>query len=115
MSSRWSKSKKILSPHSHSQRTTVLGICVFLVAITWLVFGETLRHPSINFDDPQYVFENPQINTGLTLTGILWASDMRMLETGIHLLRSRTCWIVSCLDCGQGGITSPMFYCTRPL
>jgi protein O-mannosyl-transferase len=50
-----------------------LTICIFLIAITWLVFGETVRHPSINFDDPQYVFANPRITRGLTLGGVLWA------------------------------------------
>jgi len=43
------------------------------MAITWLVFGETLRHPFINLDDPEYVFENPKIITGLTSSGVLWA------------------------------------------
>ncbi|KAF5407283.1 MAG: Tetratricopeptide repeat protein [Candidatus Udaeobacter sp.] len=56
-----------------AQRATTLGVSAFLVAITWLVFGETVHHPSVSFDDPLYVFENPQIITGLTLTGVLWA------------------------------------------
>src|SRR5260370_38751833 len=110
MSSRWRKSKKILSPHSHSQRTTVLGICVFLVAITWLVFGETLRHPSINFDDPQYVFENPQINTGLTLTGLLWA--FRHAHAGNwHPLTS----ISHMLDCQLFGLRAGWHHFTNVL
>jgi tetratricopeptide (TPR) repeat protein len=37
------------------------------------VFAETPRHASINFDDPGYVFENPQIIPGLTASGMLWA------------------------------------------
>ncbi len=73
MSTRSHKAKKIPSPHSPVPRATILGVSIFLMAITWLVFGETLRHPSINFDDQAYVFENPKINTGLTSTGVLWA------------------------------------------
>jgi hypothetical protein len=52
---------------------TILGVSIFLMAITWLVFGETLRHSSINLDDPEYVFENPKIITGLTSSTALWA------------------------------------------
>src|SRR5438105_428293 len=51
----------------------VLGICVFLVAITWLVFGQTLSHEFINYDDPDYVYQNPEVTKGLTLHGIAWA------------------------------------------
>ena len=54
-------------------RGTILGICIFLVAITWLVFGQTLNHPFINYDDPEYVYENPEINSGVTAHGVIWA------------------------------------------
>ena len=50
-----------------------IGVCVFLVAVTWLVFGQTLRHGFINYDDPVYVYENPVVKSGLTLHGIGWA------------------------------------------
>ncbi|HXO94404.1 MAG TPA: hypothetical protein VN825_09725 [Candidatus Acidoferrum sp.] len=54
-------------------RAAILGISIFLVGITWLVFGETLRHPSINLDDQEYVFENPEIIAGVTSSSVLWA------------------------------------------
>jgi tetratricopeptide (TPR) repeat protein len=54
-------------------RPTMLGICIFLAAITWLVFGRTLGHGFINYDDEIYVYENPQVAAGLTLHGIIWA------------------------------------------
>ena len=54
-------------------RAAILGISIFLVGITWLVFGETLRHPSINLDDQEYVFENPEIIAGVTSNSVLWA------------------------------------------
>jgi protein O-mannosyl-transferase len=50
-----------------------LGVCLFLIAITWLVFGQTLGHEFVNFDDHVYVYENPVITGGLTLPGIIWA------------------------------------------
>lgn len=50
-----------------------IGVCIFLVTITWLVFGQTLGHGFINYDDPSYVYENPVVKSGLTLPGIGWA------------------------------------------
>ena len=52
----------LLAPESGNRlaglndRWMVLGVCIFLAAITWLVFGQTLRHEFINYDDDQYVF-----------------------------------------------------------
>jgi tetratricopeptide (TPR) repeat protein len=56
-----------------NSRVAILFVCVFLVGINWLVFGQTLSHPFINFDDPEYVIENPEIITGLTAHGVVWA------------------------------------------
>jgi len=51
----------------------ILGVCVFLIAITWLVFGQTLGHEFVNFDDHVYVYEDPVVTGGLTLPGIVAA------------------------------------------
>src|SRR5438105_3268610 len=48
-------------------------VCIALVAITWFVFGQTLRHDFINFDDHVYVYENPRITQGLTADGFIGA------------------------------------------
>ena len=47
-----------------------MGICVALAALTLAVFGQTLRHGFINFDDNRYVYENPVVAAGLTQKGI---------------------------------------------
>src|SRR6202050_3757850 len=54
-------------------RWRVAGLCLGLAAITFAVFGQTLRHGFINFDDNTYVYENPVITQGLTIKGIQWA------------------------------------------
>ncbi|PYI94736.1 MAG: hypothetical protein DME97_00180 [Verrucomicrobia bacterium] len=54
-------------------RWIVSGVCVFLAVITWLVFGQTLSHDFINFDDNEYVTKNAQVARGLTFEGIGWA------------------------------------------
>src|SRR5437899_3249944 len=49
------------------------GICVVLAVITWLVFGQTLRHDFVNYDDQTYVYENPAVASGVRLAGMKWA------------------------------------------
>ena len=50
-----------------------LAICIFLVAIVWAVFGQTRGHDFINYDDDLYVYDNPQVMSGITLPGMKWA------------------------------------------
>ena len=50
-----------------------LYVSVFLVAITWLVFGQTLGHDFVNFDDHVYVYDNPLVAKGLTVDGVIGA------------------------------------------
>ena len=59
-------------PERKDSRRPVIGVCVFLVAITFAVFGQTLRHEFVNYDDGMYVYENPVVTRGLTLKGIEW-------------------------------------------
>ncbi len=47
-------------------RRTVFGVCLFLAAITFAVFGQTVRHEFVNYDDDRYVYENPVVTKGLT-------------------------------------------------
>ena len=52
---------------------TRFGIAVFLIAITWAVFGQTFHHQFINYDDPLYVYDNPHVRAGLNWHGTAWA------------------------------------------
>jgi Flp pilus assembly protein TadD len=56
-----------------SSRSALLMICVTLVGLTWIVFGQTLRHDFTNYDDNTYVYDNANITGGLTGPAILWA------------------------------------------
>jgi tetratricopeptide (TPR) repeat protein len=66
------------SPQAKSSaRRQVLGACFFLVAITWLVFGQTVRYDFVNYDDNEYVYANPAITSGLNPHGIIYAFSGR--------------------------------------
>jgi tetratricopeptide (TPR) repeat protein len=71
-----------------------VGICLSLAVLTWLVFGQTLWHDFINYDDPRYVYENTKITGGLSISGIAWAF------THIHSLNWHPLTTIShMLDC----------------
>ncbi len=53
-----------------NDRWMVCGVCIFLAAITFAVFGQTLGHDFVNYDDNLYVYGNTQVARGLTLKGI---------------------------------------------
>ena len=48
-------------------------IAAGLGVLTLLVYSPTLGHPFVYYDDPEYVFENPYVQAGLTATGFGWA------------------------------------------
>ena len=49
-----------------------IGICVLLIAITWMVYGQTLNYDFVNYDDNTYVYANPHVVHGLTFSGVVW-------------------------------------------
>jgi tetratricopeptide (TPR) repeat protein len=55
------------------ERWLVAGICVALVAFVWFAFGQSTQFPFVNYDDPNYVTENPAVIHGLSWRGIIWA------------------------------------------
>jgi tetratricopeptide (TPR) repeat protein len=58
----------------------VVGVCVFLVGAIWVVFGQTLGHGFVNFDDDIYVYQNPVVLKGLTFQGISHVFTHRMCD-----------------------------------
>ncbi|HME88992.1 MAG TPA: tetratricopeptide repeat protein [Chthoniobacterales bacterium] len=58
----------------HNKKTwRIAGVCAALVALVWFVFGQTIKFPFINFDDPEYVYEVPEINSGISWHNVAWA------------------------------------------
>ena len=62
-----------LSSRSHLERFAPVVVCLLLAAIVLIVFSQTLQHEFVNYDDGQYVYDNPRIVSGLSLDGIQWA------------------------------------------
>src|SRR5206468_13034027 len=60
-------------PDRISERWLVAGICAGLVALIWFVFGQSIRFPFANHDDPTYTYAAPQVIAGLRWHGVVWA------------------------------------------
>jgi protein O-mannosyl-transferase len=93
-----------------SRRWVTVCVCTFLLALTWIVFGQTLWHDFINYDDPRYVYENTKITGGLSLSGIAWAF------THIHSMNWHPLTTIShMLDCQLYGLKAGAHHFTNVL
>jgi tetratricopeptide (TPR) repeat protein len=54
-------------------KTLKILICLFLILVTFAAFWKVRNNEFINLDDDLYVTDNPHVQKGLTLRGILWA------------------------------------------
>jgi tetratricopeptide (TPR) repeat protein len=63
---------ELRSPRYSSAKISIL-CCVSVTALIWLVFGQTLWHGFVEYDDQNYVYENRDITGGLTLHSVEWA------------------------------------------
>ena len=70
-------------------------LCLLLVLAPLCVYWQVSHHDFINLDDDMYVTDNPQVNSGLTQDGLVWAFSFKNKEkTYWHSLT----WISHMLD-----------------
>lgn len=86
-------------PPTRHNRRVVAGISFLLAAAIWLVFGQTLHHGFINYDDDVYVYRNPEVNGGLNVKGLVWAFT-HTHSSNWHPIT----WISHMLDCQVYGL-----------
>ena len=56
-----------------------LWICLALAAFTVALYAPALRCQFLAFDDPVYVTENRHVKAGLSLEGLAWAYQKKVL------------------------------------
>ena len=74
-------------------------VCMFLAALVWIVFGQTVHHGFVNFDDDVYVCKNPKVLEGLRPENIAWAFT-HVHSSNWHPLT----WLSHILDCQIYGL-----------
>jgi protein O-mannosyl-transferase len=87
-----------MTPPERIVRWRVPVVCVALAAITFAVFGPTLWHEFVDYDDNDYVYDNPIVALGLTLKGFIWAFSFHCFNW--HPLT----WLSHMLDCQLYGL-----------
>lgn len=103
------RAQSISSPKVNHGWLTI-AICIALAGLTWLIFGQTLWHDFVNYDDPRYVYENTRITGGLSISGIAWAF------THIHSLNWHPLTTIShMLDCQLYGLKAGWHHFTNVL
>jgi tetratricopeptide (TPR) repeat protein len=93
----------LAAPDNISQKQvptrTLAAIYLALTILTWIVFGQTLGHPFVQYDDQNYVYENPEVTAGLTGHGLVTAF------TGVHARNWHPLTTIShMLDCQLFGL-----------
>ncbi len=88
----------------------VLAVCGLLLLAVGLVFGQTIRHEFVNYDDDDYVYNNPQVSRGLGAEGICWAFTHSHNDNWHPLT-----WISLMLDCQLYGLNAGGYHLTNVL
>src|ERR1700677_5043568 len=71
---------KITAAKAGTETWKVSGICALLAAMVFIVYGQTTHFDFFNYDDNQYVYQNPVVNRGLSLGRVLQAFIHRDLD-----------------------------------
>ena len=53
------------------QRT--VWVCALLIALDLVVYAPVWHHDFTDYDDPTYITQNPEVRSGLTWRGVVWA------------------------------------------
>ena len=93
-----------------NDRWTVPGVCVFLAAITFAAFGQTVHYGFVNYDDNDYVYENLVVQRGLTWEGFRWALTYGDIGHWHPLT-----WLSHMLDCQLYGLQAGGHHLTNIL
>jgi len=88
----------------------VFATSIFLAAITFAVFGQTVRFGFVNYDDQASVYDNPVVTAGLTLRGLAWAFSHYNLANWIPLAT-----VSHMLDCQFYGLDAGGHHLTNVL
>jgi tetratricopeptide (TPR) repeat protein len=87
-----------------------LAVCGLLLLAVGLVFGQTIDHGFVDYDDHLYVNKNPHVCGGLTPQGIVWAFT-QSCEANWHPLT----WISLMLDYQVYGLSAGGYHLTNVL
>ena len=95
---------------SRNEAWVIPVVSLSLVALVWAVFGQALTFGFVNYDDANYITENPVVQRGVTLQGLCWA----LTYGGIGHWHPLT-WVSHMLDCQIYGLWAGGHHLTNVL
>jgi tetratricopeptide (TPR) repeat protein len=82
------------------RKQLTMAICFALAVGTIAVYFPILWHGFLNYDDPDYILDNPHVKGGLTWSDIIWAFEPTGYAANWHPLT----WISHMADCQFFGL-----------
>ena len=100
-----SVAQEIPEERRRGSRRLAFLITLFLITATIWAYQDLPRHDFVNFDDIDYVTENPQVRSGLTVNGFFWAFTATHAGNWHPLT-----WLSHMLDCQLFGMKPGMHH-----
>jgi Tfp pilus assembly protein PilF len=94
----------------HLYKRHELWVCLILVVTTLVAYWQVQHHGFVNYDDTQYVTNNPSVQDGLTVEGIIWAFTTGHVSNWHPLT-----WLSHMLDCHLYGLSPGGHHLTNVL
>ena len=104
---------EVVGNDASDEKTDIRGLlwsAAFLVTITLLAYAPVRHYGFVNFDDGQYVYQNPNVAGGLTWHNITWALTAGY-ESNWHPLT----WLSHMLDIQLFGLSAGAHHITNLL
>jgi tetratricopeptide (TPR) repeat protein len=95
------KTQTPTSRHGILERRADLAICIALLLAVLAIYGQVAGFDFVNFDDPAYITDNPQVQKGISMEGLRWAFTSG--ESGYWFPVTR---VSELLDCQLFGLRS---------
>ena len=89
------------------RRILEFTVCMFLIAATLVVYWQVGNHEFINYDDNEYVTENPFVKGGVAFDSVLWA-----FSSGDAANWHPLTWLSHMTDCQLFGLNPGMHHLT---
>lgn len=105
-------SKSVAPASAPPRRWLPTAACVALIVIAvGATHGGAIRNGFVNFDDDRYIYENPQVCAGLSVSGVAWAFRWDNPETYFHPVT----WLSLMADAEIFGVEPFGFHLTNVL
>jgi len=83
-------------------RNAAIAVCIFLFVAVVVIYGQTLGHQFVNYDDDLYVYENSKMTRGTLAETAGWA----VTSLNVYNWHPVT-WLSHRLDCDLFGVQHP--------